>query len=583
MENNKYIDQLALTARAASSLDLSEESVVVDTAFEIIKLYWHPDKLILIVGSISASVRLISSLIQGKDKDPVIIVLDANASYAVPILGGHKSGGEDIALQIAKYLSCEPVITGNTYSQSFLALDSFGSGWGWKRSGKASDWKQLMYDQACNLPLSYEQASGNILWKNSVAFKKSFERSDQKNLLDKTNLYIGPKSGFSCAWHPATLWIGIGCERNSSSTLLERALIDTLEQSGLAIEAIAGLTTIDIKSDEKGLLMLSEKYNLPIRFFSANQLSKIDVPNPSKIVELSVETSSVSEAACILAAGSRSRLIVQKKIYSSINDESGGATISIAESANPFAPSLGEIHLVGSGPGDLSLLTADAQSALSKSLIWIGYSPYLDLLEPLRRSDQVRIEGALTKEKDRCNQALELAIEGGRVALISSGDTGIYGMAGLALELLLQENCEDRPYFQIHPGISCVNQLAARIGAPLMNDFCTISLSDKLTAWDKIIQRLEGAAKGDFVIAIYNPRSLERDWQLEYAVNLLKEHRPPSTPVVMARQISRRDESIKLFSLDNIPLEEVDMLTVLIVGNHSTENIQGFILTPRGY
>ena len=156
-------------------------------------------------------------------------------------------------------------------------------------------------------------------------------------------------------------------------------------------------------------------------------------------------------------------------------------------------------------------------------------------------------------------------------------------MAGLALELLLQENSEDRPYFQIHPGISCVNQLAARIGAPLMNDFCTISLSDKLTAWDKIIQRLEGAAKGDFVIAIYNPRSLERDWQLEYAVNLLKEHRPPSTPVVMARQISRRDESIKLFSLDNIPLEEVDMLTVLIVGNHSTENIQGFILTPRGY
>ena len=213
----------------------------------------------------------------------------------------------------------------------------------------------------------------------------------------------------------------------------------------------------------------------------------------------------------------------------------------------------------------------------------MGYRLYLDLLEPLRQVHQVRLDGQLTREWDRCAQALSLAQQGARVALISSGDSGIYGMAGLALELWLQQPEQDRPSFDVHPGISALQLAAARAGAPLMHDFCTVSLSDRLTPWPVIEQRLRAAASGDFVVALYNPRSKGRDWQLAKARDLLLEHRRGETPVILARQLGRSDETHQLTDLSSLEPEQVDMLTVVLIGNSSSYARADRMVTPRGY
>jgi cobalt-precorrin 5A hydrolase/precorrin-3B C17-methyltransferase len=294
-------------------------------------------------------------------------------------------------------------------------------------------------------------------------------------------------------------------------------------------------------------------------------------------------TASVAEAAALLAAGPGARLLAAKQVLHGAEGERGAATLAVAQAREQWAPRRGRLHLVGSGPGRLDLLTPDARRALAEATVWVGYGLYLDLLEPLRRADQLRCDGQLTEERARCALALELASQGLSVALVSSGDSGIYAMAGLALELWLQQPADGRPGFTVHPGISALQLAAARVGAPLMHDFCTISLSDRLTPWPVIERRLQAAAAGDFVVALYNPRSRDRHWQLGRAREILLTGRSASTPVVLARQLGRSDEQVSVHRLESLPIEQVDMLTLVLVGNSSSRSSEGWVVTPRGY
>jgi len=261
----------------------------------------------------------------------------------------------------------------------------------------------------------------------------------------------------------------------------------------------------------------------------------------------------------------------------------GAVTLAIAESKKQFAPERGFVHVIGSGPGDLSYLTGDSKAALSQCSIWIGYKRYLDLLKPLIRDDQVRINSELTQEKQRCADAISLAQQGIKVALISSGDAGIYGMAGLLIELIQKLETQFRPSFAIHPGISSLQLAAALAGAPLMNDFCAISLSDKLTPWETIKKRIHGALVGDFVAVIFNPQSKDRNWQLRTTIAMFLKFRAKTTPVLVARQVGRNQQKKRIFDLDSIPIDEIDMLTIIIIGNSSTKLVNNFLISPRGY
>ena len=534
--------------------------------------------MLILVGAIGAVTRLIASQIQDKDRDPAVLVLDPEGRWVVPLLGGHYAGAEQLARELAADLGGEAVITGACFSDQRLALDSVGYGWGWRRGGSTQAWRELMQLQARGQIATYRQSAGPRHWNNSCR-----TTTPEPARSEQVDLSIGPEANATCRWHPANLWIGIGCERNSSENLVLRAIKQSLTEADLAMEAVAGIASADRKADEPALIQLVRTQQWPFRVFRCDALASQTVPTPSDVVRAEMGTASVAEAAALLAAGDKATLRLTKRIYHAQMGEQGAVTIAIAEASHAFAPARGELHLVGSGPGDLSLLSLDAQGALARCVAWVGYGLYLDLLEPLRRPDQVRFDGRLTQEWERCAEALALAQQGAKVALISSGDSGIYGMAGLALDLWLQQVEQDRPSFSVHPGISAIQLAAARAGAPLMHDFCTISLSDRLTPWTVIQQRLDAAAAGDFVVGLYNPRSKDRDWQLKHAQEILLKHRAQSTPVLIARQLGRLEEDIELTTLAALKPDDVDMLTLILIGNSTTFIRDGRMVTPRGY
>ncbi|WP_269621857.1 precorrin-3B C(17)-methyltransferase [Prochlorococcus marinus] len=580
-----HAEIIALTPGAVSQIDIRSEEILIDRPEKLFQRFWGPDTTFIVIGAIGAVIRIIAPLLTEKTKDPAVLVMDSRAKNIVPILGGHKAGAEELACHLSEDFGAQSIFTGFSRTENFLSIDSFGDTWGWKRSGSIADWNNLMMHISKKLSISFEQNVGSTLWNSSEGALNLFSKKSntENNSLNTPLFHICSEALNKCCWHPPMLWVGIGCEKNTSESLIERSLTKAFAEAGLAKEAIAGLATIDIKSNEIGIKSLQLKAELPIRFYTAEELAKVSVPNPSKIVQLEVDTHSVAEASSLLAAGKGGSLKFPKHIYKSLENEIGAVTIAISQSKEPFAPQRGELHLIGTGPGEISFLTNDSRYALSRSAIWIGYKRYLDLIEPLRRFDQVRIDSSLTNEKERCSEALRLATQGVCVALISSGDSGIYGMAGLALELWLAKTKAERPDFQVHPGISALQVAASKIGAPLMHDFCAISLSDCLTPWGQIEERIKAASDSDFVIAFYNPRSKERSWQLQKALNILMTNRSRKTPVVFAYQVGRSEEEVKVYTLESVPIDRVNMLTVLLVGNSDSFVNDGYVVTPRGY
>ena len=549
---------------------------------KILRNSWKEVDLIIFVGSLSASVRLISSLLISKDKDPGVIVMDKNCSKIIPLIGLHQSNTENIAHQMSNLFDAEVITTNNSKNNELFSIDEFGSYWGWKKSGSVNDWSKLVISQSRNQQIYFKQTSGNKIWREAnLSANISEINLEEVSNFPATTFHISSSNTYKNTWHPPILWIGIGCERNTSKELIKYAIDDSLSSSKLSELSIAGFATIELKRDEKAILEIVEEKILPIKFYSPEELSIINVPNPSNVVFQEMGTPSVAEAACLIAAGEGGKLIKTKKIYK--KEGHGAVTISIAESINQYAPHKGEIHIVGSGPGDLSFLTGDSRKALTKCAVWIGYKFYLDLLEPIRRNDQIRIDSKLTEEQIRCEKAIQLAEEGVKVAIISSGDAGIYGMAGLILEIINESKNIFKPSVEVHPGISSFQLAASIAGAPLMNDFCVVSLSDKLTPWEIIETRIEGALRGDFVVAILNPKSAERNWQLEKIINLFLNVREVNTPVLIARQVGRENQSKKFATLSTIPFDEIDMFTLLIIGNSKTKLLGDNLVTLRGY
>ena len=558
------------------------ESGSTPAASELLQSQWGGAQGFVVVGACGLVTRLIAPLLQGKNQDPAVVVVDPQGAFAIPLLGGHAAGAEALSQRVAALLGGQAVLTGSSGSQGKLALDTFGNSWGWRRSA-TGDWNGLMQKAAPGerARLRVKQTNGTELWRGLAAAAASglvAGNGDQSN-----DLTIGSGRGEGCRWHPPSLWLGLGCERGTSQELIARLVDQELDRLGLAPEAIAGMASINRKSDEQAFLALAQERGWAQQWMPASTLNAIAVPNPSDAVAAEMGTASVAEAAALVAGGPGARLLLNKTIARAQGGEQGAATLAIATCAEQWAPQAGQLHLVGSGPGRLDLLTPDARRALAEATVWVGYGLYLDLLEPLRRPDQLRCDGRLTEERARCAQALGLANKGLNVALVSSGDSGIYAMAGLALELWLTQSPGQRPSFEVHPGISALQLAAARAGAPLMHDFCTISLSDRLTPWEVIEKRLEAAAAGDFVVALYNPRSKGRDWQLAKAQELLLAGRPGTTPVALARQLGRPEEQVSLHTLGDMPIEQVDMLTLVLVGNSTSRTQDGRMVTPRGY
>ena len=261
---------------------------------------------------------------------------------------------------------------------------------------------------------------------------------------------------------------------------------------------------------------------------------------------------------------------------------------------------MGELFLVGMGPGDLPGLTQRAREALEGAEVVIGYSTYVKLLEEMGLlAGKEVVRKGMTEELDRAEEALERALSGQRVALVSGGDPGIYGMAAPVLELMEERGLKrvdggvglpgrfagevGEVFLAVIPGVTAANAVASLLGSPLAHDTCLISLSDLLTPWPLIERRLHAAGQGDFVVVLYNPQSKRRDWQLRKSAEILLEYRPKETPAALVKSAYRKRQEVALTTLEGLREAEAGMLTTVVIGNRQSRFYEGTFLTPRGY
>lgn len=239
---------------------------------------------------------------------------------------------------------------------------------------------------------------------------------------------------------------------------------------------------------------------------------------------------------------------------------------------------MNKLFLVGIGPGNAAGMTEAAKAALEQSEVLCGYTVYLELVKA-QFPDKETYTTPMTRELERCQWAVDRVAEGKTVAMLCSGDAGVYGMAGPVLELAEGRNVE----IEVVPGVTAALSGAAVLGAPLMHDFCVISLSDLLTPWETIVRRLRCAAAGDFSIALYNPRSKKRPEHLRRACEILLEEKSPDTVCGWVRNIGRTGQCHGLTTLGELGSLELDMFTTVFIGASTTKNVDGYMVTPRGY
>ncbi|WP_204152865.1 precorrin-3B C(17)-methyltransferase [Leptolyngbya sp. CCY15150] len=545
---------------------------------DLVATLWEQQDQLVFVLAVGAVVRLIAPFLTHKSQDPGIVVVDETGSLVLSLCGGHLGGADDLTRRIAALLGVSPVITSASAALDLPAVDTLGLPYGWRRG--QGDWLAVAAAIAHQDPVAVTQTCGWDLWQTALPEGHPFQFVPSETAA--AHLWISdrqppPRSPQVC-WHPRTLWVGVGCERGVSAALLESSIRQVLQAQGLAWEAIAGVASLDLKQDEQGLLELARQWDWAMQFFPADQLATQPVPNPSTVVADAVGTPSVAEAAAIAVGVT---LIVEKQVF---RDPSGACTVAIARAAQEYTPRPGKLYLIGTGPGALSQITPAAQAALADCDAIVGYQLYIDLIRPLLRPTQVIDARPITQEVQRAEAAIALARRGLTVAVVSSGDCGIYGMAGLVLECLVAQGWNGQtPAVEVCPGITALQALAARVGAPLMHDFCAISLSDLLTPWPVIEQRLTAAAQADFVVALYNPRSRTRLQGIQTAVDIFRQARPKDTPVAIARSLYRDGETIHLTTLEDMDVDQIDMLTVVLIGNQSTQRHGDRLVTPRGY
>ena len=631
-----------------SSVEQQDNSLHYDNPLkQHLASIWTEHRAFIFCLATGAVVRLIAPLLQNKSQDPAVVVIDAQGDYVISLCSGHHGKADLLVQLVASQIGATAIITGASHNLSLPAIDVLGFTYGWRKG--AGDWLGVMAAIARQESVQVIQESGSTLWQEHLPEKHPFDfncsesqrtatestapenrlTNDSKiqNVCPQARIWIShtkkkfvPRSDFpEVQWHPRVLWIGVGCERGTSSQLIETAIDETCKTYHLSIEAIAGIVSIDLKADEIGILEVCRRRNLAFKTFDASQLNQVEVPTPSEVVAQEVGTPSVAEAAAILAGDT---LLVSKQIFKSdshrlpcrphsrINEtsepsyevcstgetpatqlraavtvgQSGAVTVAVSQSNVEYIGRTGKLYLVGIGPGNLGQITPAAQTAIVQADVVIGYSLYTDLIKSLRRPGQIIESSPITQEQQRAKLAIELAQWGLTVAIVSSGDCGIYGMAGLVLEELRAAGWNGKtPQVQVFPGISALQSAASRVGAPLMHDFCAISLSDLLTPWEVIEKRLTAAASGDFITALYNPRSQKRTQQIVTAQEIFSQHRQPDTPVAIVHGAYREDEQVLLTTLEKMLEQPIDMLTTVIIGSTNTYNYADWIITPRGY
>lgn len=540
-----------------------------------VKLAWQSQNRLIFIMSIGIVVRTIASLLKDKKTDPPVLVVDEMERYVISLLSGHLGGANKFAKEVSEILNAQTVITTASDLNNLTALDI------WLKELK------FFTENPEILPKVITRFINNGVLRVYIDEELKVKLPDDYLRVSPAfaDLIISNRHSFNICGckvkeqiiaRPKNLYVGIGCNSAVTHEEIEEAIINLFHQNNLSMNSISAFATVDLKKNEKGLNEFLSKYYYPIITFTTDELNRVSGVEVSDSAIKAIGVKAVAEPSAILASN-YGNLIVRKV-------KSGNLTLAIAQSKDinrqVTKPTL---YIVGTGPGEIPFMTEKAFESLKNASIIVGYETYIEQVRPLLKDKEV-LTTSMTKETERCKKAIELARLGNTVALISGGDPGIYAMAGLVLELLHKLQLDSSNIdVQIIPGISALNACASKIGAPLMHDFVCISLSDRLTPWDLIEKRLEKSAEADFVIVIYNPKSMSRQEHISIARNIILKHRSHHTPVGIVRAAMRGDESITITNLKDFLHYEIDMQTTIIVGNSKTFVWDKWMITPRGY
>ncbi len=587
---------------------------------------WKEGADLVFIMAAGIVVRTIGPLLRDKRTDPGVVVLDEMGRFAVSLVSGHLGGANKMARDIARFLGGEEVITTASDVTGLPSIDL------WARD------KRLVIEDWGLLPQIGARFVNNgalrVYTDVPVGLPDEFLRVADPRYADiiitiRRDVYSGPSAPTdgkeACSTgacrvkgqlylRPRKLVIGIGCNSGTSSDEIENAVQRTLEEHNLAFLSIESVATIDLKGAEPGLAAFAKKHGIEMQTFAARDLNGVRGVSRSEAAFKATGAVAVAEPAALLGAGADALLVPKQKkgnVTVAVSEKKSGVTLHSREALIDAGAGRsresgvkGKIFMVGTGPGDVKHITPAALDAIRESDVIVGYGTYLDLIRGLVHGKEV-ISTGMTQEVDRCRKAVELALGGRTVSVVSGGDPGVYAMAGLVLEILKSHCAEGkehrensgkendsrspRPFapcpvlVEVIPGISALNACASRLGAPLMHDFACISLSDRLTPWEMIEKRLEAAAAADFVIVLYNPRSKGRFGHINRAREIVLRHRQPETPVGIVKGATREHEAVIVTDLANMHDSDIDMQTTVIIGNSRTFAWNNLMITPRGY
>ncbi|GAB5375364.1 MAG: hypothetical protein AcusKO_18260 [Acuticoccus sp.] len=529
---------------------------------------------VTIIGLCAAGIliRAVAPFLADKTAEPPVLALSEDGASVVPLLGAH-NGGAAIAATLAAAFETRAALTTRSEAVLGIALDDPPPGF---VVADAAPFKRL----AAALP-----AGGPGRADPALTFLPPREGWP----LDIAATTAPPADDGPPTYITRRIALGMGAERGAPPAEAIAMVREALHAAGIDARAVAVVASLDKKADEAALAAVADDLGAPLRVFdtAALALEEPRLTAPSETVRAAVGVAGVAEAAALAAAGPAAVLRVPKTVR-------GQLTLALAEAPAPIPATVGRarghLAIVGIGPGAAAWRTGEAASLLAGADAFVGYSLYLDLVDNLI-AGRPRHDFPLGAETERTRHALELAGAGQTVALVSSGDAGIYAMASLAFELLDTGDLSDaarRVAVTVAPGISAAQAAAARVGAPLGHDFAFISLSDLLTPWPAIRRRLEATATADFAVALYNPRSRRRTRQLEEAAAIFRAARPATTPVVVAQSLGRPAEAIHHTTLGAFDPATVDMLATVLIGASTTRRFirgdgRAAVYTPRGY
>lgn len=569
-----------------------------------------------------AVIRLAAPLLDSKHTDPAVVCVDEATRYAVALVSGHAGGANTLAGRVAGVLGAEPVITTATDAAGLPGLDTLG----WPAEGAVAAVTRALLDGE-PVALDCDQT-----WP-LPPLPVSLDGTGQHRII-VTDRAV-PGDGRTVLLRPPSLVAGVGASRGVSAAEVQSLLDETLAEAGLSAASLTALATVDAKAAEPGLVAVARAGGWPLLSYPPATLAAVPVPNPSPAALAAVGTASVAEAAALagaaslangvdtadgdaqagrgdltaggaLAAGSDlasggdlaggaalaggSDLVDGTAMASGSDLVAGAELVAGGELVVPKRKSAmatvavarirprGRLAVVGLGPGARDLLSPRAAAELGRASVVVGLDQYLDQVRDLLRPGTRVLASGLGAEQARARTAVQQAQFGHAVALVGSGDAGVYAMASPALN----EAGKDIDVVVV-PGITASLAAAALLGAPLGHDHVVISLSDLHTPWPAIERRVRAAAQGDLVTVFYNPRSRGRDWQLGAALAILAQHRPPDTPAGVVRNASRPGEQVTLTTLAAFDAVTVDMLSIVIVGCSTSRVVSGRMVTPRGY